>query len=78
METSEKGKTALWQQAEARVLKLLASLQELKEGALKELEQQVMETVFAVGGSWMECILSDVHLETAVPGQRVGSCGIPP
>jgi hypothetical protein len=53
METSEGMKTALRQQAEAGVLKLLESLQTLKEGDLKELEQQVMATMFAVGRGWI-------------------------
>jgi hypothetical protein len=39
METSEGMKTALRQQAEAGVLKLLERLQTLKEGDLKELER---------------------------------------
>ena len=45
METSDGVKTALRQEAEANVLKLLRSLQEVKKGDLKGLEQQVMETV---------------------------------
>lgn len=59
METSEGMKTALRQQAEAGVLKLLESLQTLKEGDLKEQEQQVLATMFTVGRGWMESLLSD-------------------
>ena len=39
METSQGVKTALMQEAEAGVLQLLESLQTLKEGDLKGLEQ---------------------------------------
>jgi hypothetical protein len=77
METSEGMKTALRQQAEAGVLKLLESLQTLKEGDLKELEQQVMATMFAVGRGWMESVLSDGVPEERAPGQRRGTCGHP-
>jgi hypothetical protein len=75
METSEGVKTALRQQAETGVLKLLESLQTLKEGDLKELEQQVMATMFAVGRGWMESLLSDGAANERAPGQRRGTCG---
>src|SRR5260370_27270220 len=77
METSEGVKTALRQQAEAGVLKLLESLQTLKEGDLKELEQQVMATMFALGRGWMESLLSEVTADERAPGQRIGTCGHP-
>jgi hypothetical protein len=77
METSEGVKTALRQQAEAGVLKLLESLWALKEGDLKGLEQQVMTTIFAVGRGWMESMLSDGVAEERAPGQRIGTCGHP-
>jgi hypothetical protein len=77
METSEGMKTALRQQAEAGVLKLLERLQTLKEGDLKELEQQVMATMFAVGRGWMESILSEGTADERAPGQRIGACGHP-
>jgi len=77
METSQGAKTALIQQAEAGVRKLLASLQTLEEGDLKGLEQQVLETIFAVGRGWMESILSEPAPEERAPSQRMGSCGHP-
>jgi hypothetical protein len=77
METSQGVKTVLIQQAEAGVRKLLQSLQTLKEGDLKGLEQQVLETIFAVGRGWMESILSEPAPEEQVPSQRMGSCGHP-
>ena len=52
METSKGVKTALRQEAEAQVLKLLRGLQEVNKGDLKGLERQVMETVFELGRGW--------------------------
>lgn len=77
METSDGVKTALRQEAEANVLKLLRSLQEVKKGDLKGLEQQVMETVLELGRGWMESILSDAEPEERATEPRVGSCGHP-
>jgi hypothetical protein len=78
METSEGVKTALRQQAEAGVLKVIESLHTLKEGDLKELEQQVMATLFAVGRGWMESILSEgAAADERAPGERRGTCGHP-
>ena len=77
METSEGVKTVLIQQAEAGVRKLLESLQTLEEGNLKGLEQQVLETIFAVGRGWMESILSEPAPEERAPSQQMESCGHP-
>jgi hypothetical protein len=75
--TEEAVNNALRQQAEVGVLKLLAGLLTLKEGDLKGLEQQMMETIFTVGRGWMESMLSEVVPEEHVPSQRLGSCGHP-
>lgn len=77
METSQGVKTVLIQQAEVGVRKLLESLQTLEEGDLKGLEQQVLETIFAVGRGWMESILSEPAPEGRAPSQRMGRCGHP-
>jgi hypothetical protein len=77
METSQGVKTALIQQAETGVRTLLESLQSLEEGDLKGLEQQVLETIFAVGRGWMESILSEPAPEERAASQRMGSCGHP-
>ena len=37
------------------VLKLVESLQNLKEGDLKGVETQVLERVMSIGRKWMEC-----------------------
>src|SRR5260370_41581199 len=74
METKEGLKRALMQEAEAGVLKLLEHLPTLKEGDLKGLEQQVMETIFEIGRGWMESILREAAPEEQAPSQRAGSC----
>ncbi len=58
MKMSEGVRTALMQEAETGVLKLLENLQTLEEGDLKCLERQVMETIFTVGRGWIEHIRS--------------------
>src|SRR5258708_26082675 len=75
METKEGLKRALMQEAEAGVLKLLEHLPTVKEGELKGLEQQVMETIFEIGRGGMESSHSEAAPEEEAPGQRVGSCG---
>src|SRR5713226_5926770 len=75
MKTSQGVKTVLIQQAEAGVRKLLERLQPLEEGDLKGLEQQVLETIFAVGREWMASILSEPTPEERATGQRMGRCG---
>jgi hypothetical protein len=71
METSDGVKTVLSRQAEAGVLKLLASLQELKEGDLKELEQQVMESVFTLGRNWMHTSRPVNYLSCSTEHSRI-------
>jgi len=75
METSQGVKTVLIQQAEVGVRKLLEHLQTVEEGDLKGLEQQMLETIFAIGRQWMETILSEGALEERASSQRIGRCG---
>jgi hypothetical protein len=75
METSQRMENVLLQEAEAEVLKLLQSLQTLKEGDLKGLEQQIMASVFRLGRRWMEQVLTASDVEAKEPGQRTGECG---
>jgi hypothetical protein len=75
METSERVEKGLMQEAEAGVLQLLQSLQSLKEGDLKGLEQQIMATVFSLGRKWMEQVLSASDAEAKEPAERTGECG---
>ena len=75
METSEGVENVLLQEAEAEVRKLLQSLQPLKEGDLKGLEQQIMASVFRLGRRWMEQMLTASDAEAKEPTERTGACG---
>ena len=75
METNEALKTALRQETEGEMLKLVESLQNLEEGDLKGVESQVLERVLCVGRRWMEGILSREHVHEAPAARRVGACG---
>ena len=75
METSEGVENVLLQEAEAEVRKLLQSLQPLKEGDLKGLEQQIMASVFRLGRRWMEQMLTASDAEAKEPTERIGACG---
>jgi hypothetical protein len=75
METSEGMEKVLLQEAEAGIRKLLQSLQTLKEGDLKGLEQQIMASVFSIGRKWMQQVLSAPAAEVKEPAERTGECG---
>jgi hypothetical protein len=75
MQTSEGMEKVLLQEAEAEVRTLLQSLQSLKEGDLKGLEQQIMASVFRIGRRWMEQVLSPSGAEAKEPTVRTGACG---
>ncbi len=75
METSQRVETVLLQEAEAEVRKLLHSLQSLKEGDLKGLEQQIMASVFGIGRRWMQQMLTACDEQANEPTERVGACG---
>ena len=75
METSERVEKVLLQEAEAEVRKFLQSLQALKEGDLKGLEQQIMASVFRIGRHWMEQMLTASDAEAKEPTERTGACG---
>src|SRR5512135_1393914 len=75
METNEYLQTALRQEAEVEVLKLVDSLPTLKEGDLKGVETHVLERIMSVGRKWMECILSHESPCEPPPVRREGACG---
>src|SRR5947199_1572455 len=75
METSQGMEKVLLQEAEAEVRTLLQSLQSLKEGDLKGLEQQIMVSVFRIGRRWMEQVLSASGTQAKEPTERTGKCG---
>jgi hypothetical protein len=75
MQTSEGMENVLLQEAEAEVRQLLQSLQSLKEGDLKGLEQQIMASVFRIGRRWMEQMLMASDAQAKEPTERTGACG---
>ena len=60
----------------AEGLKLLQSLQTLKEGALKGLEQQIMAIVFSLGRRWMQQGLTASASEAKEPGELPTQAGL--
>ncbi len=75
MKTSEGMENVLLQEAEAEVRTLLQSLQPLKEGDLKGLEQQIMASVFRIGRRWLEQVLTASDAQAKEPTERTGACG---
>ena len=75
METNEAVKIALWREAERELVKLVERIKDVGEGDLKELEQQVMEAIFAIGRGLMEGILNQGEQAEGAATRREGSCG---
>src|SRR5258708_15725206 len=75
METNEALQTALGQVAEAELLTLVKSLNELRAGDLKGLEERVLATAFAIGRGLLACLLSHHQPAERPAARRVGSCG---
>lgn len=74
METNETVKAGLVQAAEQEIYNLLTALQAVPVGNLKDLEQQVMQAVFALGARWLGEVLNGQARQEA-PARREGSCG---
>jgi hypothetical protein len=75
METNEVLKTALVQEAEAEIMKLLKRVEEIEEGDLKGVEQEVLTRMFAVGCRMLERVLQEQVNAKEIPTRRQGSCG---
>lgn len=75
METNEALQTALGQVAEAELLTLVKSLNELRAGDLKGLEERALATAFAIGRGLLACLLSHHPPSERPAARRVGSCG---
>jgi len=75
METNEEMKSALLRQAETCMEKLVLSLQEVGEGDLQELEQQLMVQMMALGRTCLEKILEQQARTGDGRGEREGACG---
>lgn len=75
METNESLKTALLQETEVTILKLIEQLQTLSEGNLQELEQSVVSVCLSMGQRWLETVLNHPRSENRPQARRQGECG---
>jgi hypothetical protein len=75
METSQGMENVLLHETETEVRQVLQSLQPLKEGDLKGLEQQIMASVLRIGRRWMEQLLTASDAQAKEPSERTGACG---
>lgn len=75
METNETLKTALLQETETAIFKMMEQLQSLPEGDLNHLEQIVLSTCLAVGQHWLEEVLNHPRAENHPQARRQGACG---
>jgi len=75
MKTNESLKIALVQRAEEEIEKLVAQLQTLKEGDLKELEQVILRSSLSIGKGMIAQVLTHAQNEQKQPARRQGSCG---
>jgi hypothetical protein len=75
VETSDGLKTALRQTVETEVMKLVESLRDVARGDLKGVEEQIMRSVFALGRTLMEQVLSSGAEHESSAARRVGECG---
>ncbi len=75
METNESLKTALLQETETTVLKMIEQLQRVSEGDLQELEHSVMSACLSMGQRWLETVLNHPRTENRPQARRQGACG---
>jgi hypothetical protein len=73
MDTNERLEKALMQVAESHMNHFMESLHSVKEGDLKSLEEQVMNTITMRGWLMMETTLSAQTQEPRPPSQRAGA-----
>ncbi len=75
METNEALKRTLMSVAEKAIEQLVLSMQELTEGDLQELEQQIMVQIMVLGRNCLEQILEHQAKREGSAARREGSCG---
>lgn len=75
METNEAVKKTLLSLAEAGIETLLKSLEEVKEGDLDALEQQVLTQVLAIGRACLESLVAQQERSAGSAARRIGTCG---
>ena len=59
METNEQVKTALLQEAEAEIIRLLKQVEGVREGDLKGVEHEVLSSMFALGRRVLERVIQE-------------------
>jgi hypothetical protein len=75
METNEKLKTALLQEMENAMLKMIDDFQTVKEGDMQTLEQKVLVACLSLGRGVLEQVLNHGSQEAERPTSRDGECG---
>ena len=75
METNETVKKALLSLAEIGIQTLIERLQEVNEGDLQALEQQILVQVVALGQACLEHLLTQQATQAGATARREGTCG---
>jgi hypothetical protein len=75
METNERLKTALLQETETVVARMIEHFQTLPEGDMQNLEQTVMSACLAMGQRWLEKVLNHPCQANHAQARREGECG---
>lgn len=75
METNEALKGTLLKQAEAEIEVLVLKMQDIKEGDLEELEQEIWTRMMILGKKWLQGILQQQAEKTDADGPQEGACG---
>jgi len=75
METNERVKQGLMQEAEAMVCQFIEKLQTISEGSLEQVEQMVLQSCLSLGRGWMERVLDEREQGHCPPARREGECG---
>lgn len=75
METNEKLQTALLQEAEKTMLKVMEQMEMIGEGDLQTLEQSILTACLSLGRAMLEQVLNHAGEEAERPARREGTCG---
>ena len=73
METNEQAQRERYREVERALVKLVEEIEEVEEGALKELEQKIYKGVLDLGRKLFQCRINQSGEKAA--GKRVGECG---
>jgi hypothetical protein len=77
MKTNEKLQTALLQEAEQTILRMMEQIEMIGEGDLQTLEQRILGACLSLGRAMLEQVLNQAGEETERPARREGRCGHP-